>query len=191
MAATHTNQNPMLNALDESKQQAVERLMSYENLFDAHFWLWLCIVIVVCLLSAWAYAAIYVRKRNTPSRSAPCMDVARERDKDGKEGGDEDGSQHFEQLMIPTRYREVFVQTMEEDLSILNQALREGRSRAVLGMLHRMHGALAAVSATELAERCEALERTGSLNGIDDELHAKITDLARDLMSMTRWQHTI
>ena len=58
-------------------------------------------------------------------------------------------------------------------------------------MLHRMHGALAAVSATELAERCAVLGRRGSLHGINDELRAEIADLALDLMSLIRWQHTI
>lgn len=115
------------------------------------------------------------------------MDVAQ----DSGEVSDEDRLRPAGQLMIPARYREVFVQTMEEDLSILNQALHEGRSRAVLSMLHRMHGALAAVSANELAERCAALGHTGRLHGIDDELRAEIADLARDLMSMIRWQHTI
>lgn len=187
MAATHTNQKLTLNTLEESGRQAAGQLMSHENLFDAYFWLWLCIAVIVCLLSGWAYATFYVRKRNTPTQDTPCMDLAR----DSREVSDEDRLRPSGQLMVPARYREVFVQTMEEDLSILNQALREGRSRAVLSMLHRMHGALAAVSATELAERCAALGRRGSLHGINDELRAEIADLARDLMSLIRWQHTI
>jgi len=69
--------------------------------------------------------------------------------------------------------------------------LHEGRSRAVLSMLHRMHGALAAVNAAELAERCELLGRAGSLSGVDDVLSAQISELAHDLKRMVQWQHTI
>lgn len=147
------------------------------------FWLLLCIVGVL-LLSGFVYAAFYIRKKNEQPIDTPALKVT----KNGL-----DSHQTTEQVFVevPVRYREVFVQTMEQDLSILNQALDEGRVRAILSMLHRMHGALAAVSMTEFAERCELLGQRGSLYGMDDELKKDINKLARDLMRMVQWQHTI
>lgn len=155
---------------------------SYGNFSSDKFWLLLCAAIAL-LLSGFAYVLSRIRKRNKQRRDAACR----------KAMGNTKELIYTPQFYVevPARYREVFVQTMEEDLGILNQALQEDRTRAVLSMLHRMHGALIAVGMTELAQRCELLEKTGSLLGMEDELKKDIKVLARDLMRMVQWQHTI
>ena len=155
---------------------------SYGNFSNDKFWLLLCVAIAL-LLSGFAYLIFHIRKRNKQMRDTACRKAM-------ASVKETTYTPHFF-VEVPTRYREVFVQTMEEDLGILNQALQEDRTRAVLSMLHRMHGALVAVGMTEFAQRCELLGRTGGLLGMEDELKKDIKELAQDLMRMVQWQHTI
>lgn len=176
----HSDQSLTLNAINESSRHTAAQLISYEYFVDNKLWLLLGIVILLVLLAGLVYVIFYMRKRDAHERNA-AQDV----------GNDIDDGRTQDMVQIPAKYREVFVQTMEEDLGILNQALDEARVRAVMSMLHRMHGALAAVGLTELAERCELLGKEGRLRGLDDDLERQIAELARDLMRVIRWQQTI
>lgn len=176
MAAIDTDQSLMRKALDESGRWTAVHLGSYENFVRDQFCFLLGALIVLLMLAGLVVVLVYPFKKSGP-RNERATEI------DGVTGP---GSQPL--TRVAPRYREVFVQTMAEDLAVLQLALTEGRARAVLSMLHRMHGALAAVGMDEFAGRCEVLGRDGRQHGLDDETAAEIATLVRDLQRMLRWQ---
>lgn len=179
MAAVHPDQNFMLKALAESVGWASVHLISYEDFFYDNFFMLVLAFIVLLMALGIAYLIFYPLKKTAQDRNTLSVNVVQQ--------VDESAPPH-KQVRVPEKYREVFIQTMEEDLNVLNLALAEGRSRAVLAMLHRMHGALAALGIDDFAERCAALERDGRLGGMNEEISEEISALAGDLMRMLRWQ---
>lgn len=179
MAAINPDQNFMLKALDESVRWAGVHLTSYENFFQDKFSLLVLAFLVLLIALGMVGMAFYPLEKAVQDGSTPPVNPEKQVDA---------STPLHKQVRIPEKYRAIFIQTMEEDLSVLSHALAEGRLRAVLAMLHRMHGALAALGINDFAERCAALERDGRLGGLNEEIAGEINALAGDLTRMLRWQ---
>ncbi len=177
MAVINQDQSLILKALDESGRWTAVHLISYEHFVHDKFYLLLCAFLVLLMLAGIACLVFYPFKKIAQDASNAAVEVER----------DADASRSLH-LQVPEKYRAVFVQTMEEDLAVLKHALAEGRARAVLAMLHRMHGALAALGLDDFAGRCEVLGRDARLHGMTDEIVGEISALERDLIRILRWQ---
>ncbi len=67
------------------------------------------------------------------------------------------------------KHRDIFVQSMQDDLGNLEQGFSKGNAEAVGAMLHRMRGALVLAQQRELAARMELLEIHMQTCGLDEE----------------------
>ncbi|CAB3817454.1 Sensor histidine kinase RcsC [Achromobacter dolens] len=83
------------------------------------------------------------------------------------------------------KYREVFVQTMSEDLARLERALAAADVRDLKAVLHRMRGGFGAVQAMALYQQAEAAEaRLRAGKPLSDPARAQVTALADALRAM-------
>ncbi|WP_280527103.1 response regulator [Achromobacter insuavis] len=83
------------------------------------------------------------------------------------------------------KYREVFLQTMNEDLARLERALAAGNLRDLKAVLHRMRGGFGAVQAMALYQQAEAAEaRLGAGKRLTDPARGQVTALAGALRAV-------
>lgn len=77
----------------------------------------------------------------------------------------------------PAMHR-LFIETMQDDLSMTKQALDQSDSALVVRHLHRMNGSLASVRASQLSAACNELE----VLLMDKPLDAESADAVRVLL---------
>lgn len=82
---------------------------------------------------------------------------------------------------IVGKYREVFLQTMNQDLARLEQAQTEGNARDLRSILHRMRGGLAAVQAMDLYQQAESAEDELVTDGLTDMVKTRLAAFAASL----------
>ncbi|WP_241049639.1 hybrid sensor histidine kinase/response regulator [Achromobacter xylosoxidans] len=82
---------------------------------------------------------------------------------------------------IVGKYREVFLETMTQDLARMEQAEADGNARDLRAVLHRMRGGFAAVQAMDLYEQAESAEDRLVADGLNDTVRALLTALAVSL----------
>ncbi|RBL79777.1 hypothetical protein DDE05_55645 [Streptomyces cavourensis] len=82
---------------------------------------------------------------------------------------------------IPAKYREVFLQTMGQDLARLEQAQAAGDAQALRKVLHRMRGGFAAVQARDLQQLTQHAEDRLVAGGLNDDARAGLAALTAAL----------
>ncbi|WP_082877312.1 hybrid sensor histidine kinase/response regulator [Comamonas thiooxydans] len=82
---------------------------------------------------------------------------------------------------IPRKYREVFIQTMSQDLDTLKESANGDNAPAMLAVLHRIRGGLSAVALNELLAQAEILENQIRSNGQTPASREMLTLLVKDM----------
>jgi two-component system, NarL family, capsular synthesis sensor histidine kinase RcsC len=82
---------------------------------------------------------------------------------------------------IVGKYRDVFLQTMTQDLARLEQAHAGGDLRDLRSVLHRMRGGFAAVQAMDLYQQAEQAEERLAADGLSDTARTLLTALQAEL----------
>lgn len=82
---------------------------------------------------------------------------------------------------IPRKYREVFIQTMSQDLDTLKESANGDNAPAMLAVLHRIRGGLSAVALKELLAQAESLENQIRSNGQTPASREMLTLLVKDM----------
>jgi len=82
---------------------------------------------------------------------------------------------------IPAKYREVFLQTMGQDLARLERALAAGDAVDLRKVLHRMRGGFAAVQARDLQQLTQHAEDQLAAGGINDATRTSLATLTAAL----------
>ncbi|WP_197062146.1 MULTISPECIES: hybrid sensor histidine kinase/response regulator [unclassified Serratia (in: enterobacteria)] len=85
-------------------------------------------------------------------------------------------NEHFEQLEpnVLDKHRDIFLKSMADDLSQLEQGMAEEEAGKVENALHRMRGALVLAQCRELAANMEALEIRMQTHGLDEQEKASL-----------------
>ncbi|AJG19843.1 Sensor protein rcsC [Cupriavidus basilensis] len=76
---------------------------------------------------------------------------------------------------VPIRFRNLFTETMRDDIAALNRAMVNASAGSALDTLHRMRGALATVKLFSLVKYCESLEEDIRSEGLQKKQKAGIT----------------
>ncbi|WP_275627491.1 hybrid sensor histidine kinase/response regulator [Pseudomonas sp. 273] len=90
-------------------------------------------------------------------------------------------------LQVPAHMRELFLQTMQQDLQAAEQACAEGDAQALGQALHRMAGALAVVRGQHLVRACRLLEAglgEGRVQGDDPRIRRLFGRIAAALRGL-------
>lgn len=82
---------------------------------------------------------------------------------------------------IPRKYREVFIQTMSQDLDTLKESANGDNAPAMLAVLHRIRGGLSAVALKDLLAQAESLENQIRSNGQTPASREMLTLLVKDM----------
>nr|VVN42024.1 hypothetical protein PS652_05494 [Pseudomonas fluorescens] len=80
--------------------------------------------------------------------------------------------------------RPLFISTMRDDLQLIHCALEQSDGRIVAQRLHSIAGALGAVQAINLAERCTALECRLAGGVVDASLHLEVQQILTRLAAV-------
>ncbi|MCY1209749.1 Sensor histidine kinase RcsC [compost metagenome] len=85
---------------------------------------------------------------------------------------------------IPSKYRNIFLETMTQDLATLEKSVREANARDMRAVLHRMRGGLAAVELTELQSQSERVENQLRNDGLSASAQENLAALIADMKAM-------
>lgn len=84
-------------------------------------------------------------------------------------------------ISLSPAMRDLFITTMQEDLSCVQQGLEQQDAECVVRHLHRMSGSLATVCASHLSAACNALETSLHSHSLDAARIAQVQALLRRL----------
>ena len=80
-------------------------------------------------------------------------------------------------VQIPEKYRQLFLDTMQQDVSALSEALQHMQTDKVVYAVHRMSGALVDVGHMVLAQRLQRLEASLKVQGLTDSMQSEVADV--------------
>lgn len=93
-------------------------------------------------------------------------------------------TQATDNLQLSEKMRPLFISTMRDDLQLIHCALEQSDGRIVAQRLHSIAGALGAVQAINLAERCTALECRLAGGVVDASLHLEVQQILTRLAAV-------
>ncbi|MNI46107.1 Sensor histidine kinase RcsC [compost metagenome] len=86
--------------------------------------------------------------------------------------------------LVPEKYRQLFLDTMDTDLANLDQAVTRRDVPVALQTMHRMRGALVMVKMTTLSSDFQAVEAKLRRDGGDDEVFQDVVRLTHELRNL-------
>lgn len=86
--------------------------------------------------------------------------------------------------LVPEKYRQLFLDTMDTDLANLDQAVTRRDVLVALQTMHRMRGALVMVKMTTLSSDFQAVEAKLRRDGGDDEVFQDVVRLTHELRNL-------
>ena len=84
-------------------------------------------------------------------------------------------------VQVPAKYRQLFLETMLQDVGTLSDALKQGQADKVVYAVHRMSGALVDVGHVVLAQRLQKLEESLKAHGLTDSAQSDVADVLEAL----------
>ena len=84
-------------------------------------------------------------------------------------------------VQAPAKYRQLFLETMLQDVGTLSDALKQGQADKVVYAVHRMSGALVDVGHVVLAQRLQKLEESLKAHGLTDSAQSDVADVLEAL----------
>lgn len=96
----------------------------------------------------------------------------------------QEGVPEHGQDMVPAKFRDLFLTTMQEDVEALAAALGERHRERIVFSVHRMSGALSQVGAAGLAIRLGTLEERFRLTGLTDETLTEGFEVLEDIRAL-------
>ena len=87
-------------------------------------------------------------------------------------------------LVIPDKYREVFISTMQKDIQELSDALHINNVEKIGFTLHRISGALVAVDYFDFLQKIQNLEKLLISEGLSDSVYSEVENLCLSLKNL-------
>ncbi len=85
---------------------------------------------------------------------------------------------------IPAKYRDIFLETMTQDLEKLEKSARDANERDMRAVLHRMRGGLAAVELSDLQNQSERVENQLRNDGLSAAARQNVAALIAEMKAM-------
>lgn len=82
---------------------------------------------------------------------------------------------------VPAKYRDLFLQTMHEDVHKLERSKQEKRVNEIILTLHRISGALVDINHFSLAQRMQKLEKHFYFNSLNDDTDSALNIMIEEL----------
>ncbi|MCP8633658.1 response regulator [Pseudomonas mosselii] len=95
-------------------------------------------------------------------------------------------STNSDSIQLSPAMRPLFLSTMQDDLQLIGNALEQGDHKQLGKHLHSVSGALGAVQAIELADRCAALESELGRTGLDAQLALEVRGVMGRMLSILK-----